>query len=89
MCSHTNPPDSAVSFASGGIDENHEQAILIEERLTEPKLNCVWFQALCFCDNDVVEIAKTIEHSAHGEWCKITAVNQAHSTSSVPRSLLS
>ncbi|MGJ8638323.1 MAG: glucose-1-phosphate thymidylyltransferase RfbA [Opitutaceae bacterium] len=81
---HTDP-DGAVIFAAPVHDperygvvefDDQKNAISLEEKPTHPKSNFA-VPGLYFYDNDVVEIAETIEPSERGEY-EITTVNQVY-----------
>ena len=81
---HTDP-DGAVIFAAPVHDperygvvefDDEKNAISLDEKPPKPKSNFA-VPGLYFYDNDVVEIAETIEPSARGEY-EITTVNQVY-----------
>lgn len=84
LLQHTDP-DGAVIFAASVHDperygvvefDKNKNAVSLEEKPEKPKSHFA-VPGLYFYDNDVVEIAETIEPSARGEY-EITTINQVY-----------
>ena len=80
-----NDPDGGIIYAYHVSDperygvvefDEHQRAVSIEEKPTSPSSNYA-VPGLYFYDNDVVEIARTLEPSARGEY-EITDVNKEY-----------